>query len=85
MFFRRDYDVPGPGIRPDEPEKTGFARLFQIIQLEAGSILLLNLLFLASCIPVVTIPPAAFAMNQVVRKMMLDQPVLCFYDYRFAF
>lgn len=85
MFFRKDYSTPGPGIRPDEPEKTGPARLFQIVQLEAGSILLLNLLFLLSCIPVVTIPPAVFAMNQVIRKMMLDRPVLCFYDYRTAF
>ncbi len=85
MFFRKDYHIPGPGIRPDEPEKTGPARLLQIIQLEAGSILLLNLLFLACCIPIVTIPPAVFAMNHVIRKMMLDQPVLCFYDYRTAF
>lgn len=85
MFFRKDYNVPGPGINPDEPEKTGPARLLQILQLEVGSIFLLNLLFLASCIPVVTIPPALFAMNQVIRKMMLDQPVLCFSDYRTAF
>ena len=85
MLFRKDYNVPGPGIRKDEPEKTGPARLLQIIQLEAGSIFLLNLLFLLSCVPVVTIPPAIFAMNQVIRKMMLDQPVLCFYDYRTAF
>ena len=85
LFFRKDYQVPGPGIRPDEPEKTGPARLFQIIQLEIGSIFLLNLLFLVSCIPVVTIPPAIFAMNQVIRKMMLDQPVLCFCDYKTAF
>lgn len=84
MFFRRDYNTPGPGIPKGEPEKTGPARLLQIIQLEAGSIFLLNLLFLACCIPVVTIPPAIFAMNQVIRKMMLDRPVLCFYDYRTA-
>ncbi len=85
LFFRKDYNVPGPGIPKDEPEKTGPARLLQIIQLEAGTIFLLNLLFVVSCIPVVTIPPAIFAMNQVIRKMMLDQPVLCFYDYRTAF
>ena len=84
MFFRKDYNAPGPGIRKDEPEKTGPARLLQIIQLEAGTIFLLNLLFVVSCIPVVTIPPAIFAMNQVIRKMMLDQPVLCFYEYRTA-
>ena len=35
LFFRKDYNTPGPGIRPDEPEKTGPARLLQIIQLEA--------------------------------------------------
>ncbi len=85
MFFRKDYNTPGPGIRPDEPEKTGPARLLQIVQLEAGSLLLLNLVFLVSCIPVVTLPPALFAMNQVIRKMVLDQPVLCFQDYRSAF
>ena len=44
MFFRRDYQTPGPGIRPDEPEKTGPARLLQIIHQEVGSIFLLNLL-----------------------------------------
>ena len=85
VFFRKDYNVPGPGIRKDEPEKTGPARLLQIVQLEAGTIFLLNLLFVVSCIPVVTIPPAIFAMNKVIRKMMLDQPVLCLYDYRTAF
>lgn len=84
MFFRQDYSTPGPGIRPDEPEKTGPARLWQIIQIEAGTILKLNLLFLLTCVPVVTIPLAIFGMNQVIRKMMLDRPVLCFYDYRAA-
>lgn len=85
MFFRKDYAKPGPGIDPDAPEKTGFARFLQIIQLEAVTIVKLNLLFLLFSLPVVTLPPALFAMNQVVRKMMLDQPVLCFYDFRTAF
>lgn len=84
MFFHRDYSTPGPGIDPNAPEKTGFARFFEILQLEAATLLKLNLLFLATCIPVVTIPLAIFGMNQVMRKMMLDQPVLCFYDYRMA-
>ena len=30
MFFRKDYAAPGPGVDPDEPEKTGLARLGQI-------------------------------------------------------
>lgn len=84
MFFRKDYSTPGPGVRPDEPEKTGPARLWQIVQIEAGAILQLNLLFLLTCVPVVTMPLAVFGMNRVIRKMMLDRPVLCFHDYRAA-
>lgn len=85
MFFRKDYAAPGPGVDPGEPEKTGVARLAQILSIECVTLVKLNLLFLASCVPLVTIPPAAFAMNQVVRMMVLDQPVTCFYCYRTAF
>lgn len=85
MFFRKDYAAPGPGIDPDAPEKTGLARVAEILQIECVTLVKLNLLVLACCLPVVTLPPALFAMNQVIRKMMLDQPVTCFYDYRTAF
>ena len=84
-MFRKNYAAPGPGIDPDAPEKTGLARFFEILQLECGDLLKLNLLFLLSCLPVLTIPSALFAMNQVVRKMVLDEPVDCFYHYRTAF
>ncbi len=85
MFLKKDYATPGPGIDPNAPEKTGMARLLEILSLECAALLQLNLLFLVSCIPLVTIPAALMAMNQVVRKMVLDQPVLCFYHYRTAF
>ena len=85
MFFNHNYAEPGPGINPDAPEKTGFRRFFEILQLECVTIFKLNLLFLAGSLLVVTIPPALYAMNMVIRKMILDEPVLCFYDYRKAF
>lgn len=85
MLFRKDYAKPGPGIDPDEPEKTGFARFFQILQIEYSSLVKLNLLFLLCCVPIVTIPPALFAMNYVVRRMVLDQTVDCVYHFRTAF
>lgn len=85
MFFRKDYAAPGPGINPDEPEKTGVARFAEILSLECVTLVKLNLIFLLSCVPLVTIPPAVFAMNHVVRMMILDQPVTCFYHYRTAF
>ena len=85
MFLKKDYATPGPGVDPDAPEKTGAARFVEILSLECVSLFKLNLLFLVSCLPVVTIPPALFAMNCVVRRMVLDQPVECFYHYRTAF
>jgi uncharacterized membrane protein YesL len=85
VFFHHNYAQPGPGIDPDAPEKTGFARFFQIIQLECITLCKLNLIFVVSCLPVVTIPPAVFAMVQVVRRMVKDQPVDCWYHYKTAF
>lgn len=85
MFFQNNYAEPGPGVDPNAPEKTGIARFVEILQLECAALFKLNLLFLVSCLPVVTIPPAIFAMNQVVRRMVLDRPVDCFYHYRLAF
>ncbi len=85
MFFRKDYAEPGPGIDPNAPEKTGLARFGEILSLECVTLFKLNLLLLAACLPVLTIPPALYAMNCVVRKMILDQPVDCFYDFRKAF
>ena len=85
MFFRRNIQSSGPETDEMPPEKTGISRLFEILQAECGNLLKLNLLFLLSCIPLVTIPPAVFAMNQLIRQMVLDQPVRCFSVYFSAF
>ncbi len=85
MFFRKDYAKPGPGVDRDEPEKTGVSRLVEIFSIECVTLVKLNLLFLASCLPVVTIPAAVFAMNRVTRMMVLDQPVTLGYHYKAAF
>ncbi|MCI9577439.1 MAG: DUF624 domain-containing protein [Oscillibacter sp.] len=85
MFFRKDYAKPGPGVDRDEPEKTGAARLAEIFSIECVTLVKLNLLFLLSCFPVVTIPAAVFAMNRVTRMMVLDQPVTLVYHYKTAF
>lgn len=85
MFFRKDYAKPGPGVDRDEPEKTGVSRLAEIFSIECVTLVKLNLLFLLSCLPVVTIPAAVFAMNRVTRMMVLDQPVTLLYHYKAAF
>ncbi len=85
MFFRKDYAAPGPGIDPDEPEKTGVSRLVEIFSIECVTLVKLNLLFILSCLPLITIPAAVFAMNHVTWMMVLDQPVTLFYHYKTAF
>ena len=85
MFFQKDYAKPGPGVRPDEPEKTGLRRFAEILQLECVTLVKLNLLFILSSLPVSTLPAALYAMQAVVRRMVLDQDVDCLYHYRTAF
>lgn len=85
MFFKRNYSEPGPGIDPDEPEKFGFSRFSEILTLECRTVLKLNVITLFASLPIVTIPPALCAMNAVIRKMMLDEPVECVPDFREAF
>lgn len=67
------------------PEQTGFKRFFQIIQEHCVAVVKLNLLFLVSSLPVVTIPPALFAALQVIHNMVRDEPVKCWRDYKASF
>ena len=79
MFFRKNYAAPGPGIDPDEPEKTGMARFVEILSLECTTLLKLNLLLLLCAVPVVPRPPARDAHPGVVGKIIIDQPGGCLY------
>ena len=88
MFFQSDYnDLMPPEPETDEPsaEKTGPARFMEILGNQCVALLKVNLLFLLGCVPVVTIPLSLYAMNRVVRRMVLDHPVKCLRDYWQAF
>lgn len=86
MFFNSDYDdLMTPEQEEERPEKTGISRFLELLGPACAPLLKLNLIFLISCIPVVTIPPAIFAMNHTVRRLVLDQPVKCLRDYFAAF
>lgn len=47
--------------------------------------LIVNVLFLITCVPIVTIPPALFSLHMVVRKIILGKGVACVRDYFTAF
>lgn len=88
MFFQSDdSDLMPPEVEDggEAPEKTGFARVLELVSGQCGALLKANLLFLLGCIPVVTIPLSLYAMNRVMLRVVRDQPVKCLRDYWEAF
>lgn len=84
MYFQRKDIIPGPDQR-EAPEKTGPARFWEIIKDELPAVLIVNVLFLVTCVPVITIPLALFSLHTVVRKIVLGESVSCSGDYFAAF
>lgn len=69
----------------NRPEKTGLARFWELIKDELPAVLIVNVLFLVTCIPIVTIPPALFSLHAVIRRIILSEGVSCAEDYFTAF
>lgn len=74
MLFGQSFDPPLPE-GAELPEKTGAARFWEILEDNYMSVLLVNVLFLLTCIPVVSIPPAVFALYRSARLMALGKTV----------
>ena len=80
-LFTPNYVKPGPGIDKDAPPKTGLALFFEIFIREFWALVKLNVLFLLTCIPIVTIGAAMGAMTKVTVRMVRDIPNDVWYDY----
>lgn len=85
MFFQKKGAVQDFDQESDASEKTGPARFWELAKGELATVLIANLLFLAACIPVITIPPALFSLHLIMRKIVLGKPVSCVRDYFAAF
>ncbi|MCL2670554.1 MAG: DUF624 domain-containing protein [Clostridiales bacterium] len=68
-FLREKRFGPGRGVTGPPPEK-GIKRFFFILWNHFWKLILLNLLFLAFCIPILTIPAAFCGMNRVLIKLV---------------
>lgn len=84
MFFQKKDFMPD--FVPEErlPEKTGTARFWELIKEELAAILIVNVLFVITCIPIITIPPALLSLHMVMRKIILGKAV-AIRDYFSAF
>lgn len=84
-FFTPDYEKPGPGIPKDAPTKKGLALFFEILIREFWQLIKLNLIFVISCIPIITVGPAISGMTRSVTKMVRDVPNDVLEDFKDGF
>ena len=85
MFFQKKDLIPDSGPERDLPEKTGMARFWELIKEELATVLIVNPLFLITCVPIITIPPALFSLHAISHKIIQEKAVSCVRDYFTAF
>ncbi|MCR5527393.1 MAG: DUF624 domain-containing protein [Lachnospiraceae bacterium] len=71
----------GNDDREREVPREGVPRIAYLAVNYTGRLIALNLIFILSCIPIVTIPSAITAMNRYLTKMFLDGFAFDFSDY----
>ncbi|MCR5122027.1 MAG: DUF624 domain-containing protein [Ruminococcus sp.] len=79
------YDRPGPGIPKAPMEKKGWIKCVEVYGRRMWKLMALNLLFILSCLPVVTIGPAIAAMTKVCRNWSQERNAFLWEDYWEAF
>lgn len=84
-FLIPNYEREGKGVDRNAPLKTGIALFIDIFMREFTTLLKLNIIFVISCIPIVTIGPAIGAMTTVTMKMIKDEPSDIYYDFKQGF
>lgn len=85
MFFQKKDAYQRFDREPDNIPKTGPARFWVLVKDELATVLIVNLLFILTCLPVVTIPLALFALHKVACRIIREEPVSCVRDYFAAF
>ncbi|SDX54282.1 DUF624 domain-containing protein [Litoreibacter albidus] len=75
------YFGEGRGIPKDAPEPVGWRRLWATVAREWWGLIQLNLLFIGTALPLVTLPAAFAAMTAVLATMDADEPCEVWRDY----
>ena len=84
-LFRPNYEKPGPGIDKNTPQKKGLVLFFEILVREFWQLIKLNLIFIISCIPIVTIGAALAGLSKSTTKMARDIPNDVWDDFKTGF
>lgn len=81
LFGFFDYTRPGKGVSRDEPQKPRFLLFWELFFRKFWKLVQLNLLYIAFCLPIVTIGPATAGFTYVLRNMVNEKPVFLFSDF----
>ena len=84
-FFNMLYGKEGPGVPDNEPEKKGFALFWDVFRQQFWELIKLNLTFLLSCVPIITIPAAIKAMSHIAFSMFQNKHHYLWEDYWASF
>ncbi|HIZ56921.1 MAG TPA: YesL family protein [Firmicutes bacterium] len=85
FFGMFDYSKPGAGVDKGGPQKKRFFLFFDIYFRKFWKLVLLNLLYIAFCIPIVTIGPATAGFTYVLRNYAREEHAFLFSDFIDAF
>lgn len=81
FFGLFNYNKPGKGVRKDEPQKPRFLKFWELFIRKFWRLIQINLIYIAFCLPIVTIGPATAGLIYVLRNMANEQPVFLFSDF----
>lgn len=81
MSLFGNYDTPGKGIPKAPMEKKGLFKFFEIYGRRIWKLVQLNMLFVISCIPIITFGPAVAAMTKVARNYSQERNAFIWSDY----
>ncbi len=80
-LFSVNYDKNGPGVSKNAPQKKRFFLFFEIYFRKFKYILGLNVLYLALCIPIITIGPATAAITHVYKSFTREEPIFIWSEF----
>ena len=81
FFGLFDYSKPGPGVDKNAPKKKNFIEFWEIFFRKFWKLVQINLCYVLTCLPVVTVGLANAGMTYVTRNFVREKPVFTWEEY----
>ncbi len=81
LFGRFDYNKEGPGVSKNGPKKHRFFLFFELYFRKFWKICILSMMYVASCLPIITIGPATAGFTLILRNYAREEHAFMWGDY----